>query len=299
MAGSTFYIFERVGLSTKQCTTLYEHEITERRHLVSRIDLAKIAFQLRDNNDLLCPLCSTLMANVPFVSFLFSLAWVVGMGIFATYYNCDPMITGDINRMDEILPYFIDQKLSYIPGFIGLFMATLFNGSLWYVLQLFRWIKLRACNHNIDLIYSIFVSTLNSLATVTWEDFLSPLNTFQKRSDRFQLVFIKSLGVMYAVLTMGVAFLVSLFSGVIEISMFVNAATSGTLVGVFLLAMLIPFANSKVNIRWFVLHSIHEGIKRWSDMSRTMSDHRFISFVIYCLEKIFIQRLYSFYILSL
>lgn len=93
------------------------------------------------------------------------------------------------------------------------------------------------------------MSTLNSLATVTWEDFLSPLNTFQKRSDRFQLVFIKSLGVMYAVLTMGVAFLVSLFSGVIEISMFVNAATSGTLVGVFLLAMLIPFANSKVNIR--------------------------------------------------
>lgn len=94
--------------------------------------------------------------------------------------------------------------------------------------------------------YSIVVSTLNSLATVTWEDFLSPLNVFHKRSDRFQLVFIKSLGVMYAFLTMGLAFVVSLFSGVIEISMFVNAATSGTLVGVFILAMLIPFANSKV-----------------------------------------------------
>lgn len=51
---------------------------------------------------------------------------------------------------------------------------------------------------------------------------------------------------MYAFLTMAIAFIVSLFSGVIEISMFVNAATSGTLVGVFILAMLIPFANAKV-----------------------------------------------------
>lgn len=71
------------------------------------------------------------MANVPFVSFLFSLAWLVGMGIFATYYNCDPFKGGYIGKMDELLPYFIIEKLSYIPGFMGLFMATLFNGSLW------------------------------------------------------------------------------------------------------------------------------------------------------------------------
>lgn len=61
---------------------------------------------------------------------------------------------------------------------------------------------------------------------------------------------------MYAFLTMGVAFIVSMFSGVIEISMFVNAATSGTLVGVFILAMLIPFANSKVRLFRSMCHHI-------------------------------------------
>lgn len=71
------------------------------------------------------------MANVPFVSFLFSLSWIVGMGIFSTYFNCDPFKAGYIGKMDELLPYFIIEKLSYIPGFLGLFMATLFNGSLW------------------------------------------------------------------------------------------------------------------------------------------------------------------------
>lgn len=55
---------------------------------------------------------------------------------------------------------------------------------------------------------------------------------------------------------MAIAYLVSLFSGVIEISMFVNAATSGTLVGVFILAMVVPFANSKgASIGIIVSHS--------------------------------------------
>lgn len=53
------------------------------------------------------------------------------MGIYATYFDCDPYRAGYIAKTDEILPYFIMQKLAYIPGFMGLFMATLFNGSLW------------------------------------------------------------------------------------------------------------------------------------------------------------------------
>lgn len=74
-----------------------------------------------------------LMANTPFVIFLFSLSWLVGMGIYATYFNCDPYKAGYIEKTDEILPFFILEHLTYIPGFLGLFMATLFNGSLWYV----------------------------------------------------------------------------------------------------------------------------------------------------------------------
>lgn len=93
--------------------------------------------------------------------------------------------------------------------------------------------------------FSIYVSTLNSVATVTWEDFISHIPVFRKFADFKQLCAIKVLGVTYAIICMGLAYVVSMFSGVIEISMFVNAATSGTLVGVFILAMLIPFANGK------------------------------------------------------
>lgn len=80
---------------------------------------------------------------------------------------------------------------------------------------------------------------------------------FHKFSDFKQLCAIKALGVSYALICMGLAYVVSMFSGVIEISMFVNAATSGTLVGVFFLAMLIPFANGKgASVGMIVSHAV-------------------------------------------
>jgi hypothetical protein len=47
---------------------------------------------------------------------------------------------------------------------------------------------------------------------------------------------------------MGVAFVVATLSGVIEASMLMTSATSGPLLGVFILAMFFPPANWKVNI---------------------------------------------------
>lgn len=93
--------------------------------------------------------------------------------------------------------------------------------------------------------YSLAVSNTNSLATVTWEDFVSHIPAFRNVADRKQLYAIKSLGVLYCIITLGFAVIVSLMSGVIECAMLTSSATSGPLVGVFLLAMLIPIANAK------------------------------------------------------
>lgn len=96
--------------------------------------------------------------------------------------------------------------------------------------------------------YSLNVSNLNSLATVTWEDFLLPLPRFKDMVDKRQLNIIKFLGVIYAIIILGVAFSVGFLSGVIEGAMLTSSATSGPLVGVFFLAMLVPIANWKVCI---------------------------------------------------
>lgn len=69
---------------------------------------------------------------------------------------------------------------------------------------------------------------------------------FKNVEDKQQLIFIKYLTFIYAVLIMGIAFGVGLLSGVVESAMLTSSATTGPLVGAFLLAMLVPMANSKV-----------------------------------------------------
>ncbi|XP_029716136.1 sodium-coupled monocarboxylate transporter 1 isoform X1 [Aedes albopictus] len=164
----------------------------------------------------------TMLVNIPLVAVLFSLPWLVGMGIFALYHTCDPLKAGNIEKMDQILPYFIMDYFSKVPGVWGLFVGTLFNGAL-----------------------TLNISNINSLATVTWEDFLSLLPGFRKKADSYQLTVIKLVGTIYAILILGVGFLVGLLSGVIESSVLVLSATSGPLLGVFILAMFVPFANWK------------------------------------------------------
>lgn len=80
---------------------------------------------------ILLSFCRTLVSNIPFVACLFSLAWIVGMTLYSTYHTCDPLEAGYTERIDSILPFFVNDKLSYIPGFMGLFLGTLFNGALW------------------------------------------------------------------------------------------------------------------------------------------------------------------------
>ncbi|XP_049860882.1 sodium-coupled monocarboxylate transporter 1 [Schistocerca gregaria] len=164
----------------------------------------------------------TLMTNIPVITVLFSLSWVVGMVIFANYVNCDPLSLGYISKIDEIVPFFVEDKFSFLPGFLGLVMGSLFNGAL-----------------------SIAVSNINSMATVMFEDFFCQIPSIKLLSDKKQVYFIKGIGIFLGAIITGIAFLVAMSSGVIESSMLMTSATSGPLLGVFVLAMLFPCCNWK------------------------------------------------------
>lgn len=92
----------------------------------------------------------------------------------------------------------------------------------------------------------MMVSNLNSLATVIWEDFLTLVPKFKNFNDKQQLRVIKTVTAVCGIIVTGVAFGVGLLSGVIESSMMAFSATSGPLLGCFILAMLVPIANWKV-----------------------------------------------------
>ena len=51
---------------------------------------------------------------------------------------------------------------------------------------------------------------------------------------------------LYGVLAVGLAFMVSKFGGVLQASLAINGALSGPVLGVFSLGLFVPFANGKV-----------------------------------------------------
>ncbi|KAB7498864.1 Sodium-coupled monocarboxylate transporter 2, partial [Armadillidium nasatum] len=68
--------------------------------------------------------------NVFGIVLIFSLIFPSGLVAYANYAGCDPMALGIIKRKEEIIPYFVMDKLSFIPGLPGIFVATLVGGSL-------------------------------------------------------------------------------------------------------------------------------------------------------------------------
>lgn len=55
-----------------------------------------------------------------------------GLLIFATYYDCDPLLAGRIKADDQLLPLFVMETVGHLRGVPGLFIAGVFGAALRY-----------------------------------------------------------------------------------------------------------------------------------------------------------------------
>ncbi|XKL59623.1 hypothetical protein PGB90_000639 [Kerria lacca] len=163
-----------------------------------------------------------LILSIPFTVIMMSMPWIVGMVILTQYVDCDPKKLGYIQDIDELFPFYLEDTFLFVPGFLGIVLAVLFNGSL-----------------------SAIVSNLNSVATVLWEDFVSHLHMFKNISDNKQVWSLKIISVCCSLIIMTVTFCISELTGIIEISIIMISATSGPLLGIFILALFFPSVNWK------------------------------------------------------
>uniref|UniRef100_A0A8C4XWB7 Solute carrier family 5 member 12 n=1 Tax=Gopherus evgoodei TaxID=1825980 RepID=A0A8C4XWB7_9SAUR len=72
-----------------------------------------------------------------------------GLVMYIHFKNCDPWTAGFISAPDQLMPYFVMDIFSTMPGLPGLFVACAFSGTL-----------------------STVAASINALATVTFEDFV-------------------------------------------------------------------------------------------------------------------------------
>ncbi|VVC90125.1 unnamed protein product [Leptidea sinapis] len=115
--------------------------------------------------------------------------------------------------------------------------------------------------------FNFLVSNMNSLSTVTWEDFVSAAPAFRGITDKQQLTIIKIIGVIYALMIMGLSLCVGMVNGVIEANLLVTSATSGALLGVFLLGALFPMANGKGALCGMIISQV---VTTWMAVGRLL-----------------------------
>ncbi|KAI0214333.1 Sodium-coupled monocarboxylate transporter 1 [Lamellibrachia satsuma] len=168
-----------------------------------------------------------LLLNVPGMFVIITLCSLSGLVMYAYYADCDPIDRGTVHdpnqgpKLVPLLPRFVMDVLGFVPGLPGLFVASLFSGA-----------------------FSSVSSMLNSLAAVTWEDFLKLSPKMRRLPDKQATYVNKGLVVVFAVLGVAMAFVFSLVGGtVLQMSMAFNGAAGAPLVGIFLLGVFFPCAN--------------------------------------------------------
>ncbi|XP_032382773.1 sodium/iodide cotransporter isoform X2 [Etheostoma spectabile] len=148
-----------------------------------------------------------------------SSAATCGIVMFAYNMNCDPLKSGRISAPDLYMPYFVLEIFRDHPGFLGLFLACAYSGTL-----------------------STASTSINAMAAVTMEDLLQP--HLRHMTQKKLILVSKGLSFLYGAGCITMAALSSFLDwGVLQGSFTVMGVVSGPLLGVFILGMFVPATN--------------------------------------------------------
>ncbi|XP_011699610.1 PREDICTED: putative sodium-dependent multivitamin transporter [Wasmannia auropunctata] len=140
-----------------------------------------------------------------------------GLAMYSRYHNCDPLLQKRITSPDMLMPLYVVDTMSNIPGIPGLFVAGIFSASV-----------------------STISSMINSLAAVMLEDFLKPLyrkyigHEFSSTKSAF---IAKVLAFTVGIFSIILAFLAQFFGGLFQAFYIIMGITGGPLLGIFTLGM--------------------------------------------------------------
>ncbi|XP_059148708.1 sodium-coupled monocarboxylate transporter 2-like [Physella acuta] len=161
------------------------------------------------------------LLNIPIVICYGVLMFSVGFSVYVyfAFLQCDPYKGGLISNRNQITPFLVMHALKDMPGLAGLFMGTLFSGSL-----------------------STISSGISALSANTVEDILrKSIGGFQESRITF---FTKVLVCLYGLVIVGLAYVADSIDGpVTQMSSSVFGACGGPVVGVFFLGACIPWSN--------------------------------------------------------
>ncbi|XP_011869528.1 PREDICTED: sodium-coupled monocarboxylate transporter 1-like [Vollenhovia emeryi] len=175
-----------------------------------------------------------------------------GLIMFAKYHDCDPFLTKSISRTDQTLPYYVMDVAGHLPGLPGLFLAGLVSAAL-----------------------ATMSASLNTVSGTIYEDFINLRIPESPEKEAMAANIMKGIVVVAGVISVGLVFLVERLGSVFQIAVSTRGITDGPLLGLFMLGMLVPWANARgtlfggyvglISMLWLVggaqWHTIHNRIK--------------------------------------
>lgn len=122
-----------------------------------------------------------------------------------------------------MMPLLVMRVLGDYPGVPGMFIAGVFSASL-----------------------STLSTGLNSLAAVTLEDFVK--HSFPNLSESATGYIMKISIVIYGTIAVMLVFVVEKLGAVIQLSSTLNGASTGPLLGLFVMGLFVPRVRAKVKL---------------------------------------------------
>ncbi|CAN8001807.1 unnamed protein product, partial [Ixodes hexagonus] len=159
-----------------------------------------------------------------YIGVLLTAIYLAFLGVFAGalvywFRDCDPMLTGAISNSDQIVPYYVVHNLANFPGFSGLFLAGVTGATT-----------------------STISSMINSQATVCYVDIVSKLI---KLSERQAANATRALAFLVGTLMSLYALIIPYVGSASAVFLVLYSGITGPFVGIFLLALGFPWANTK------------------------------------------------------
>ncbi|XP_024877415.1 sodium-coupled monocarboxylate transporter 1-like isoform X2 [Temnothorax curvispinosus] len=175
-----------------------------------------------------------------------------GLIMFAKYHDCDPFLTKSISRTDQTLPFYVMDVAGHLPGLPGLFLAGLVSAAL-----------------------ATMSASFNTVSGTIYEDFINLRIPDSPEKEAMAANIMKGIVVIAGAISVGLVFLVERLGSVFQIAVSMRGVTDGPSLGLFMLGMLVPWANAKgalfggyvglISMLWLVggaqWHTIHDRIK--------------------------------------
>ncbi|GAB1602817.1 sodium-coupled monocarboxylate transporter 2-like [Argonauta hians] len=158
--------------------------------------------------------------NFPFLLIILYLCGLIGVVLYAFYSKCDPIHANIVSASDQLVPLFVMDTLQFLPGIPGLFLASIFSGTL-----------------------STIAAGTNSLSAVIFQDFLKPYclrNLSESKSAIATKVLALSLGIVCLAATVGA----SKLGGILQATLALYGCLSSPMLGLFTLGIIFPWANA-------------------------------------------------------